>query len=226
MPSASVVPLFATPFGVVRLPKVQACNRELARLFVAREAADRAAGPHGASPSGNDRLCYRGRDDLLDWPEEPVRILKEELSQAVRSMTASVSGLPEGAAQPLTLQSRGWFTIIHPDGCVPATSHALTSWCCIYCVEAPGPSEKRSDSGALRLYESRLGTSFTDATLAGMRVPFALGHYTWRPAPGMLAVFPAWHKYEIALNRMPDALILVTVRCRFVAPGQEGVSRW
>lgn len=225
-PSASVVPLFATPFGVVRLPEVQARNRELASLFIAGEAAERSADPRIGAAGGHDRLCYRSRDDLLDWPQEPVRILKAELSQAVRAVAASVTGLPEGALRPLTMQARGWFTIIHPDGCVPATSHPLTSWCCIYCVDAPGPSEKRSDSGALRLYESRLGTSFTDATLGGMRVPFALGHYTWRPTAGMLAVFPGWHKYEIALNRTPHPVILVTARCRFVAPGQEGVSRW
>lgn len=220
-PPASVVPLFAIPFGVVRLPDAHARNRELAGLFIAREAADR-----DARLGGTDRLCYRGGNDLLDWPEEPVRKLGEELSLAVRAVVRTVSALPEPGMESLTLQSRGWLTIIHPDGCVPATSHPLTSWCCVYCVQAPIPSEQRSDSGALRLYESRLGTSFTDAALGGMRVPFASGHYTWRPTPGMLAMFPAWLTYEIALNRTHEPLILVTVQCRFLAPGQQGVSRW
>ena len=84
----------------------------------------------------------------------------------------------------------------------------------------------RADSGVLRLYESRLGTMFADATNAAMRVPFTPGHYTWRPVPGQLAVFPAWLTHEIALLRAPGQLVLVTVRVRFVAPGQKGVMRW
>jgi hypothetical protein len=59
-----------------------------------------------------------------------------------------------------------------------------------------------------------------------MRKPYTPGHFTWRPVPGQLAVFPASLTHEIALLRSDAPLVLVTVRVRFVAPGQQGLSRW
>ncbi len=67
---------------------------------------------------------------------------------------------------------------------------------------------------------------FADATNAVMRMPFTPGHYSWRPVPGHMAVFPASLTHEIALLRSPGQLVLVTVRVRFVAPGQQGMARW
>jgi hypothetical protein len=84
----------------------------------------------------------------------------------------------------------------------------------------------RQDSGVLRLYEGRLGTMFADATTSSMHTLYATGHCTWRPVPGSVAVFPAWLRHEIALLRAQGELILLTLRVRFVAPGQEGQANW
>lgn len=217
----AVVPIFATPFGVVRLPETAALNPILAQLFRARAVADR-----GARPAGADAFCYRSADDLLEWADDPVRRLAEDALRGVSAVATAASGLSAEQAKSLTLQARGWYTIVQPDGHVAASAYPLTSWCGIYCVEAPEAPALRRDSGVLRLYESRLGTIFTDATLSAMRIPFTMGHYAWRPAPGTLAVFPAALTHEIALNRSAGPLILVTVRVRFLAPGQQGVSGW
>ena len=217
----SVIPIFATPFGVVPLAQTPKLNPVLEELFRARAAADRGAGGDRA-----DAFCYRSADDLLDWPDDSVRTLAGEALGGIRAVAAAAGGSPEEYGQSLTLQARGWFTILQPDGHVPASTYPLTSWCGIYCVAAPEPPALRRDSGALRLYESRLGTTFTDATTSGMRIPFAMGHFAWRPVPGALAVFPASLTHEIALNRAAGSLVLVTFRVRFLAPGQQGVSGW
>ena len=116
--------------------------------------------------------------------------------------------------------------MVRTNGSVPAAMYPLTAWCAIYCVAAPPPSTTRADSGVLRLYESRLGTMFQDATNSAMRIPFRTSHYAWRPEPGGLAVFPASLTHEIALLRSPGELVLVTMRLRFVVPGQHGFGRW
>jgi hypothetical protein len=67
---------------------------------------------------------------------------------------------------------------------------------------------------------------FADATTAAMRLPFRPGHYGWRPVPGQMAVFPASLTHEIAPIRSREPLVLVTVRVRFIGPGQQGVARW
>jgi len=213
-----VVPIHATPLGIVPLPEAAALSPALGSLFAARMAAD-------TSPQANP-LCYRSRDDLLELPHEPVRQLTAAIFRGVYSVVEIVNEFSVTQLREFKLEARGWFTIVKPDGCVPAASYPLTAWCAVYCVAAPPPSKARADAGVLRLYETRLGTMFQDATNSVMRMPYKPSHCSWRPVPGHLAVFPASLTHEIALLRSIGELILVTVRIRFVAPGQEGMPRW
>jgi hypothetical protein len=215
----TVVPILATPFGLLQLPEAAALNPALYSLFTSRMRAD------GARPR-QDPFCYRSRDDLLEWPEEPVRKLAAEVFRGVYTVVSAVNDFTEEQLRSFTLQARGWFTVVEPDGAVPAINYPLAAWCTIYCVAAPEPSATRQDSGILRLYESRLGTMFADASTSAMRLPYKPGHFGLRPEPGQLAVFPASLTHEIALVRSPQQLVLVTVCLRFVAPGQQGVARW
>ena len=215
---AAVVPIFATPFGVFRLAEAESLNPRLTRLVAERAAVSAAT---GANP-----LVYRGPDDLFDSPEPAAQALGASILGAVRAMAATVNDFNDAQLQGFTLQARGWFTLVRRDGNLPATSYRLTAWCAVYCIAAPAPSAERRDSGVLRLYESRLGTMFSDATNSVMRVPYALGHYGWWPVPGEVAVFPGAITHEIALVRSPGELLLATVRARFVAPGQQGWSSW
>ena len=69
-PAAQVVPIFATPFGVVTLPDAATLNAALAALFTARTTPQwrEATGGPGA-------LTFRSRDDLLESEaEEAVMI--------------------------------------------------------------------------------------------------------------------------------------------------------
>jgi hypothetical protein len=217
--SPIVVPILAVPLGIVPLPDAEAQNPALAALFASRMRAE-------SSGKQRNPLCYHSRDDLLDWPEEPVRPLAAAVFRGLTSVVSVVNDFTPAQLDSFALQARAWFTVIAENGHVPAILYPLTAWCGIYCVAAPKPSATRADSGLLRLYESRLGTMFADATNAAMRMPFTPGHYAWRPVPGQMAVFPASVTHEIALLRSPGQLVLVTVRVRFVAPGQQGVARW
>jgi hypothetical protein len=214
-----VVPILATPFGVVPLTDAEALNPALSGLFAARMQA------HGA-PRQRSALCYRGNDDLLDWPDQLVKQLTGSILQGVYSVVQSVNDFSPGQLDSFTMQARGWFTVVLQNGRIPACNHPLSAWCGVYCVAAPDISATRADSGLLRLYEARLGTMFADATTDTMRLPFKPGHYGWRPVPGQLAVFPASLTHEVALIRAPGSLVLVTVLVRFVAPGQQGMARW
>jgi hypothetical protein len=213
-----LLPLFATPLGIATVPKAEELNPQLVELFTQRLGEGRP--PH-ANPN-----VYRGQDDLFEWPEQPTRALAGEIFRAVCSVVETLNAFDPGQLQSFKLEARGWFTIVEQNGSLPAANYPLTAWCAIYCVAAPEPSVTRQDSGVLRLYESRLGTMFQDATNSVMRVPFTPGHYAWRPVPGQLAIFPASVTHEIALVRSAGRLILVTARVRFVAPGQQGVGRW
>jgi len=212
--------MFATPLGVVTLPTaVSELTPTVVQLLLRHAAANPA-------PPTADRLCYHSRDDLLEWSEEPVQQLCESILRGIWSTVAAVTTLSPEQLQTLSMHTHARFTIVQPDGCVPATSHSLTAWAGIYCLQAPAPTAHRGDSGVVRFYESRLGTMFADATTSGMRLPFTTGHYSWRAVPGQLIVFPGSLTHEIPLIRSAEPFIFITVRTRFVGPGQEGIVRW
>lgn len=207
-----IAPILATPFGIASLEGGQELNAQLAPRFSA------------AAAKSPDPICYRSRDDLYDQQDAPIAKLRDGVIAEVVNFVAAVN---EFTTWPdLTLQARAWFTVVRTNGAVSAAMYPLTSWCVVYCVAAPPASSSRADSGALRLYESRLATMFQDASNADMRMPFKAAHYAWRPVPGSLAIFPASLTHEIALLRSEGELILVTSRVRFVAAGQEGFERW
>jgi hypothetical protein len=216
----TVMPILATPLGIATLADAQQLNPALADLFTQRATAD-------PSQTRNP-LRYTSSDDLLEWPETPVRRLTDGIAGAVYSLVGSVSDITELQLRACRLEARAWFTRVRTNGAVPAANHPLTAWCAIYCVAAPAPApaQDRADSGVVRLYESRLGSTFQDATNSVLRIPYSASHYAWRPLAGQLVIFPASLTYEVALLRAAGELLLVTARLRFVAPGQQGFSRW
>lgn len=213
----TVVPILAMPLCIASIVNAQQLNPSLCDLFAQRMAADsRPQNP----------LVFRSTDDLMDWQEAPVRRLEEGVLAAVYSMVGSLNEFSEAQLRSFQLQTRAWFTVVRTNGSVPAASYPLTSWCVIYCVSGPPLIDARADSGVVRLYESRLGTTFQDATNSMLRIPYRRSHCAWRPEAGKMVIFPASLTHEIALMRAAGELILVTARLRFVAPGQQGFTRW
>ncbi len=219
MSGVSIVPIFATPFAVTELPEAERLNSSVAEFLKNFACTDDAPSPT-STPN-----CYRSRENIrLDSPQLQA-VLDEALSGMV-AVAAAVSGLSDEQMRQLSAQTSVSFSIVRSNGSLPVHNYPLTSWCGIYCVEAPAPSTDRRDSGVLRLYESRLRGMFSDATNSAMQVPYATGHYAWRPVPGQMAVFPGATSHGIALIRSTGNLVLLTLRLRFVASGQTGWGRW
>jgi hypothetical protein len=220
-PAVHVMPIFATPLGVVTLPDAALLNPGLAALFSTRTAPQwRDVRSDGGA------LMFRSRDDLLEWPEEPVRRVTQAILAGVRAVAGSISELAESEFAALHVEARAWFTRVQPDGCVPSTSYPNTSWLAVYCVTAPEPSKARADSGVLRIQESRLGAMFQDPAQSSTRMPYRSGHVSWRPVPGEMAIFPAALTHEVALVRSSGILTLITLRARFVGSGGAWMPPW
>jgi hypothetical protein len=215
----TVMPILATPLGVATIAEAAEFNGALCELFM-----QRAASGHGLGPGDPLRTC--STDDLMEWPEAPVQRLAKGVVGAVYQFVASVSQISEPQLRACKLETRAWFTLIRTNGRVPAANYPLTAWCVIYCAAAPPPVEERADSGIVRLYETRLSTSFQDASNAVMRIPYSQAHYAWRPTAGQLVIFPGSLTHEVAPLRAADGLLLVTARLRFVGSDQQGLSRW
>jgi hypothetical protein len=140
----TVMPILATPLGVATIPDAEPLNAELSSLFEQRAAAD--------CVSLGNPLRYVSRDDLLEWPEPPVRRLSENLIGAVYSLIGTISDLGEAQLRALRMEARAWFTVLRENGALPAANWPMTAWCAIYCVAAPPAAEIRPDSGAVGVY--------------------------------------------------------------------------
>jgi hypothetical protein len=220
-PAASLLPIFATPFAAVPLAVTAESNRALAQRLTALATAERR---DPDAPS--DPLLFRSREELFEWPDAAIANLRAEMLGGLCAAVQAANLCTEAEFAALAIQARARLLIVHPNGCVPVSSAALASWRAVYCVAAPAPPAGRLDSGTLRLYETRFGSMFSDASNVRLRPSFAAGHYAWRPGPGLMAVFPAPIPYEIALNRAAGDLILVSARVRFAHASQETLPAW
>jgi len=220
-PTTTLLPIFAAPFASVPLAEATELNSALTSLFCLR-----ATQAHADPALGADPLCFRSREDLFEWDNEAVAHLKREMLGALCAVVMAANLYTEAEFDALGVQARARFAIVHRNGCIPASTLPLASWCALYCVAAPAPAPERADSGALRLYESRMGAMFMDASNWRMRPPFNPGHHIWRPVPGQMAVFPASIMHEVALNRAEGDLVLVVARTRFAGPGMESMPPW
>lgn len=214
--SVTVLPILATPLGMVRIAAAEELNPKILALVADRRRSDGAA----------SHLVYESRDDFFEWPDPAASRLATEILRGAVTVIAGINELDEQTLRSLSIEARGFAAVIAENGCLPARSYPLTAWCAMYCLAAPEASPSRADSGVLRLYESRLGTMFQDATNAALRMPYKSSHYAWRPTPGEMAVFPASLNHEVALVRAGGQLSFIVARLRSVAPGQQGIGRW
>lgn len=221
MSAPAITPILATPFAVVPTSAAPDLNVALASLFLSRATeADRDP----ALP--RDSLCFRSREDLFDWQTEPVGHLRQEMLAGICAAVMAVNYYSDAEFDALGLQVRARFTIVRPNGCIPASSAPMSSWYAVYCVAAPAASAGRADSGVLRLYAIRDPTMFMDAANRRLREPFSGTHHLWRPVPGQMAVFPSSILHEVALNRAEADLMLVSARVRFAHPGEQVSRSW
>ncbi|MBV9620156.1 MAG: hypothetical protein JO341_03955 [Gammaproteobacteria bacterium] len=208
--------LFAVPFASVPLALPPELNSALAPWLL-EQATDANHDP--AYPA--DALCFRGRETLFQGGHPGLATLRSEILSALCGVVMAASRLSASEFDKLAVQVRGRLLLVRPNGCLAASNLPLASWCALYCVAAPAPTQERADSAMLRLYEARMGGMFLDASNAGLRPPFHPGHHLWRPVAGHLAVFPAAIMHEIALNRGDRELMLIQARVRFAHPEQE-----
>lgn len=220
-PAPDIVPIFATPFAVVPIGSARDLNPVLSALLLSRATEEyRDAG------APRDPLCFRSREDLFEWRHPAIGQLRREMLGGICAAVRAVNLCTDAEFAALGVHTRARFTVVRPDGCLPAMSAPMASWYALYCVTAPPPPPARADSGVVRLYAVREASMFMDAANCRLSQPFTGGHQSWRPIPGQIAVFPASILHEVALNRTDDNLVLVGVRVRFAHSGQAALPPW
>jgi uncharacterized protein (TIGR02466 family) len=213
IPSLKVYPLFAVPFGEVRLAPCERLNQELEALFLQRETAEHRNPTPSHVPQEE---TFESRFNLFRWPESCVQELRRFMLDGVARMVIETTTLQAEDVGRLKFQNHTWFHISRHAGSFIAHNHPLASWSAVYCVRAGETPADQPDSGVLKFLDTRQGADgFTDPATAALHRPYALRPLEIRLTAGQLIVFPSYVFHEVAPFYGRDSRITVATNCWF-----------
>lgn len=194
---AEIVSWFATPIVSANIPNFEPLNRELATLFLAKEAAGDAFRHEMHIPTQVGPL-FESRFDLFEWPDAPVQRLAEEVHNVLFPLVGRLNGYDEGEMAALTFYYDSWFHVTRSGGYQSIHYHPRASWSGIYAVQAGNAVEGRPESGQVKFYDPR-GAVFMHVDPGNERLD---PRYTATPVylthrPGQLVIFPSWLMHEV-----------------------------
>jgi uncharacterized protein (TIGR02466 family) len=206
-------PLFATPFGEVRLPSCERLNRELEALFLARENDEHRNPTPSHVPQAE---TFESRFNLFRWPESCVQELRAFMLNAVAQMVIETTSLKPQDIARLSFQNHTWFHISRYAGSFVAHNHPLASWSAVYCVRAGENVPQYPHSGVLRFLDVRQGANaYLDPANTTLQRAYALAPVELKLEAGQLVIFPSYVFHEVAPFYGSDIRITVASNCWF-----------
>ncbi|MDP9091057.1 MAG: 2OG-Fe(II) oxygenase family protein [Pseudomonadota bacterium] len=208
-----VRPLFATPFGEVRLPGCERLNRELEALFLQCETEEHRNPTPSHVPQ---QETFESRFNLFRWTDACVQELRAFVLNAVGQMVLETTSLKPQDLARLSCQNHTWFHITRYAGSFVAHNHPLASWSAVYCVRAGESVPQHPDSGVLRFLDVRQGANaYLDPANDSLHPAFALAPVEIKLDAGQLVIFPSYVFHEVAPFYGSDTRITVASNCWF-----------
>jgi uncharacterized protein (TIGR02466 family) len=212
-PVITLKPMFAVPFGEVRLASCERLNRELETLFLARENDEHRNPTPSHIPQ---QETFESRFNLFMWPEACVQELRGFMLDAVAHMVLQTTTLRPEDFGSLKFHNHTWFHVSRYAGSFIAHNHPLASWSAVYCVRAGEAAPDHPDSGVLRFLDTRQGAdAYIDPAIAPLHREYALRPLEFRLTAGQLIMFPSYVFHEVAPFYGRDTRITVATNCWF-----------
>lgn len=208
-----ITPLFALPFAAHRMADHDALCRDLAALFLAKEAAG-DAWRNEIRRSTQKGSLFESRFDLFQWPDRPVRALAAFCHAALAKVVAETSDYTREELERLKFDYHAWFHVTRAGGYQGLHNHQNASWSGIFCVD-PGDSDpERPDSGLVRFHDPRwCAAQYMDAGNKRLAAPYFHGGYDVRHRAGQLVIFPSYVMHEIFPYLGQRPRIVVAFNC-------------
>ncbi len=212
-PVITLNPMFAVPFGEVRLASCERMNRELETLFLARENDEHRNPTPSHIPQ---QETFESRFNLFLWPEPCVQQLRGFMLDAVAHMVLQTTTLRPEDVGRMKIHNHTWFHVSRYAGSFIAHNHPLASWSAVYCVRAGEAAPDHPDSGVLRFLDTRQGAdSYIDPAIAPLHREFALRPLEFHLSAGQLIMFPSYVFHEVSPFYGRDTRITVATNCWF-----------
>ena len=173
---------FPTLIGRRQFHDTPQLNEQLASLILEREQS---------SPS-QDHANFGGwhsAGDLLEWPGEPIAMLRERITESLQAMVQASTQLPESQARSApprgSFRVSSWANVARSGNYHRMHNHPANAWSGVYYVTAAESGDKLA--GVLEFYDPRPFTEMVDTPGSpyGQRMLI-------RPVPGLLVLFPSW----------------------------------
>lgn len=205
---------FAVPIARAHLDGCVALNRDLERLFLARETEEHRNPTPSHLPQAE---LFESRFNLFRWADACVQELRNVVLESVARTVVETTTLSPAELARHRFQNHAWFHITRRAGSFVAHNHPLASWSAVYCVKPGAPAAGHIDSGVLRFFDPRHGAgAYADPSNAALRPQFALRPLELRLAAGELVIFPSYLFHEVAPFYGDDVRITVAANCWFI----------
>lgn len=177
-----LVPAFATPIARFRVADCAEANESLRRIVMDRAATMPAAGRTnfgGWNSPGN----------LLEWPDEPIRVLGGWMEDALRRVTGI---LADAESFDCTMIIFAWANVLYTGAYNIRHNHPNNVLSGVYYVDA-GDSDPADDlSGMFEFIDPR---QFVEM-VATPGAPFGRS-FPVTPEAGTILVFPSWLYHHV-----------------------------
>lgn len=189
LPPDTLKTLFAVPVATFRLQGLEALNRELASLVLARENDD----TRNRYPSQQiQNEVFESGWDLFKWDDPPIRRLRELVVTNLGRVVAWANGYGPKEVAELKLYNDAWFHITRRGGYVQPHNHPNASWSVVYFVQDGRKDEGHEDSGALIFHSPRAGSAMhRDPGNVNLPNTYTYHAVRFQLEPGDLVIFPS-----------------------------------
>jgi uncharacterized protein (TIGR02466 family) len=190
--------LFPTLLGEFQFPQPEALNKDLSAYIRGREQHDRDYSPFTTVNHG-----WQSGPDFFDVEIPPIQALRHFINPQLEHFLAEWGRISfnSGAPKSFRYQYTGWAVILRQGGFQHEHIHTKTDLIGVYYVEVPAVAED-VPTGDLTLIEPRGGR-------LASRAIWESAHYSIRPKPGTLLLFPSFVPHRVDQVRAPGDRISI-----------------
>lgn len=170
---------FSTPILVRDWPDSVELNNRLTEIILEKESTVPAA-------KRSNIGSWDSRKDLLEWPFEEVRQLKQRIVSVVRELSLSVTK-GKYTPTPQEMLAHAWANVSRADSYRKIHNHESCTWSGVYYVKSDLVRDKSKSSGVIEFLDPRMLCISTELPSSSFG-----GRFRVVPRGGRMVLFPNW----------------------------------
>ena len=213
-----IMPLFAVPIGMSRLPN---CDRLNARLkaYLLEEEKKGQAGANPRPLTVRNTTLYESHFNLFRDPQPDVQELKRFCWDQLLAVIGQLNNYSLDTLHRLQIYNDCWFHITRRGGFFGLHNLPNASWSGVYCVDPGQHDAGKKDTGTLTFVNPMITSAmYLDAANANIPAPYGPQLRSMRLEAGQLVIFPSWLLHDVKPFEGEGTRITIAFNCWFQLP--------